>query len=48
METPGLSNNTPENLKQKKIISWAPVDQATDEELQSQPTKMNNFRSGLS
>ena len=31
MEIPGLSNNTTENLKQKKIISWAPVDQATDE-----------------
>ena len=30
MEIPGLSNNTTENLKQKKIISWAPVDQATD------------------
>ena len=25
MEIPGLSNNTTENLKQKKIISWAPV-----------------------
>ena len=31
MEIPGLSNNTTENLKQKKIISWAPVDQASDE-----------------
>ena len=31
MEIPGLSNNTTENLKQKKIISWAPVDQATYE-----------------
>ena len=31
MEIPGLSNNTTENLKQKKILSWAPVDQATDE-----------------
>ena len=31
LEIPGLSNNTTENLKQKKIISWAPVDQATDE-----------------
>ena len=31
MEIPGLSNNTTENLKQKKIISWALVDQATDE-----------------
>ena len=31
MEIPGLSNNTTENLKQKKIISWAQVDQATDE-----------------
>ena len=30
MEIPGLSNNNTENLKQKKIISWAPVDQATD------------------
>ena len=31
MEIPGLSNNTTEILKQKKIISWAPVDKATDE-----------------
>ena len=31
MEIPGLSNNTTENLKQRKIISWAPVDQATEE-----------------
>ena len=31
MEIPGPSNNTTENLKQKKIISLAPVDQATDE-----------------
>ena len=31
MEIPGLSNNITENLKQKKIICWAPVDQATDE-----------------
>ena len=31
MEIPGLSNNTTENLKQKKIISLAAVDQATDE-----------------
>ena len=31
MEIPGLLNNTTENLEQKKIISWAPVDQATDE-----------------
>ena len=30
MEIPGPSNNTTENLKQKKIISWAPVNQATD------------------
>ena len=30
MEILGLSNNTTENLKQKKIISWTPVDQATD------------------
>ena len=30
MEIPGLSNNTTDNLKQKKIISWAPVDLATD------------------
>ena len=48
MEIPGLSNNTTENLKQKKIISWVPVDQATDKELQSQPTKMNSFWSGPS
>ena len=31
MEIPGLPNNTTGNLKQKKIISRAPVDQATDE-----------------
>ena len=31
MEIPGLSNNTTGNLKQKKIISWATVDLATDE-----------------
>ena len=31
MEIPGLSNNTTENLKQTQIVSWAPVDQATDE-----------------
>ena len=31
MEIPGLSNNTTENLRQKEMISWAPVDQATDE-----------------
>ena len=31
MEITGLSNNTTENLKQKTIISWVPVDQATDE-----------------
>ena len=30
MEIPGLPNNTIGNLKQKKIISWAPVEQATD------------------
>ena len=30
MEIPGLSKNTTQNLKQKKIISWAPVDQATE------------------
>ena len=29
MEIHGLSNNTTENLKQKKIISLAPVDKAT-------------------
>ena len=31
MQIPGLSNNITENPKQKKINSWAPVDQATDE-----------------
>ena len=31
MEISCLSNNTTENLKQKKIISWATVNQATDE-----------------
>ena len=31
MEITGLPNNTTGNLKQKKIISWAPVDQATEE-----------------
>ena len=31
MEIPDLLNNTTGNLKQKKIISWDPVDQATDE-----------------
>ena len=31
MEIPGLPNNATGNLKQKKIISLAPVDQATDE-----------------
>ena len=31
MEIHGLSNNTTENLKQKNIISWVPVVQATDE-----------------
>ena len=38
MEIPGLSNNTTENLKQKKIISWAPMDQATDKS--SGPNKL--------
>ena len=35
------TNNTAENLKQKKIVSLAPVDQATDDKkLRSQPTEI--------
>ena len=30
MDFTGLSNNTNGKLKQRKIINWAPVDQATD------------------
>ena len=40
MEIPGLLNNTTGNLKQKKIISWALVDWATDES-----SGLNSFRS---
>ena len=44
MEIPGLSNNTTGNLKQKKITSWAPVDQATDE--RSGPNQLKCIASG--
>ena len=43
MEIPGLSNNTTENLKQNKIISWAPVDPATDESSGPNQTKWIAF-----
>ena len=46
MEIPVLSNNTTENLKQKKIISLDPVDQATDKS--SGPyRKITKIRSGI-